>query len=74
MINKNAVIGNNCNISQFCMVGSTIEFAPTIGDNLYWSWFIVVKNILNNCTAAGNYKKVISKNNSERFIQNKYNI
>lgn len=92
MINKNAVIGNNCNISQFCTVGSTTEFAPTIGDNCYigpnsciignvvvgndaciGAGSIVVKNIPGNCTAAGNYAKVISNNNSERFIQNKYN-
>ena len=93
MINKNTVIGNNCNISQFCTIGSNTNFAPVIGNNCYigpnsciienvvignsvciGAGSVVVKNIPDNCTAAGNYAKVISKNNSDRFIQNKYSV
>lgn len=35
MINKNAVIGNNCNISQFITVGSTGMIALAVGDEFY---------------------------------------
>lgn len=34
-INKNVIIGNNCNISQCCTIGSNIDKAALIGDNVY---------------------------------------
>lgn len=35
VINKSAVIGKNCNISQFVTIGSMNYDAATIGDNVY---------------------------------------
>lgn len=35
VINKTAVIGNNCNLSQFLTIGTNKNQAATIGDNVY---------------------------------------
>lgn len=35
IINPTTIIGNNCNLSQFCTIGSNDENAATIGDNVY---------------------------------------
>lgn len=35
VVNKTAVIGNNCNLSQFTSIGSNHNCAATIGDNVY---------------------------------------
>ena len=37
VINRNSVIGANCNFSQNITLGSLNESAPTIGDNLSWA-------------------------------------
>ena len=34
-MNETAVIGNNCNLSQFTSIGSNHNCAVTIGDNVY---------------------------------------
>lgn len=35
VVNKTAVIGNNCNLSQFTTIGTNHYHAATIGDNVY---------------------------------------
>lgn len=35
VVNKTAVIGNNCNLSQFTTIGTNHYCAATIGDNVY---------------------------------------
>lgn len=35
VVNKTAVIGNNCNLSQFTSIGTNMGKAATIGDNTY---------------------------------------
>ncbi len=35
VINKNTIIGNNCNISQGLTIGTNHELAAVIGDNVY---------------------------------------
>lgn len=35
VINGTAILGNNCNLSQFTTIGSNHNLAATIGDNVY---------------------------------------
>lgn len=35
VVNNTAVIGNNCNLSHFCTIGSNYDNAAVIGNNVY---------------------------------------
>lgn len=65
-----AIIGNDVYIGpNSCIVEKVI-----IGSNsVIGAGSVVIKDVPPICTVAGNPAKVISKNNSERFIYNKYN-
>ncbi len=77
-VNRTAVLGHNCSLSQFTTIGSNHDNAAVIGDNVYigpnvclvenvhigdnsviGAGSVVTKDIPANCTAAGNYAKVL---------------
>lgn len=66
-----AIIGDNVYIGpNVCLVENVI-----IGENVVVAaGAIVVKNAPPNCTVGGNPAKIISFNNSQRFIRNKWVI
>lgn len=91
VINPTAVIGNNCNLSQFTTIGANDGQAATIGDNVYigpgvslvesvrigsnatiGAGAIVVKDVPENATVAGNPARVISWKTPARYILNRY--
>ncbi|WP_236040898.1 serine O-acetyltransferase [Marinobacter nauticus] len=91
VVNPTAVIGNNCNLSQFVTIGSNHGRAAEIGDNVYvgpsvcivesvkigsgaciGAGAVVVSDVPPNNTAAGVPAKVVSRNDSSRYIQNKW--
>lgn len=92
VVNSSAVIGNNCNLSQFTTIGANGGLpAAQIGDNTYLgpgvccvdsviigknvtigAGSVVVKDIPDNATAAGNYAKVLNFNNPGRYIRNRW--
>lgn len=93
VINSTAVIGNNCNLSQFTTIGANESRAAIIGDNVYigpnvcivedvrignnvtiGAGSVVVKDIPENATAAGNYAKVLNYKNPGRFIGNRWEV
>jgi serine O-acetyltransferase len=93
VINKTAVIGNNCNLSQFVTIGSNHGQAANIGDNVYigpntcivedvtignnvtiGAGSVVVKNIPDNFTAAGNPARLLSEKCPARYIENRWPI
>lgn len=80
VVNRTAVLGHNCSLSQFTTIGSNHEHAAVVGDNVYigpncclvenvhigdntviGAGSVVTKDIPANCTAAGNYAKVLHK-------------
>ena len=65
IVNPSAVIGNNCNLSQFTTIGSNV----TIG-----AGSVVTKDIPDNATAVGNYAKVVNYNNPGRYILNPWKV
>lgn len=90
VVNHTANIGDNCNLSQGCTIGSNFDKAAIIGNNVYigpncciieqviigdnvtiGAGSIVVKNIEDNATVAGNPARVLSFNGPGRFITNR---
>lgn len=91
VVNRTAVIGNNCNLSQFTSIGSNFKKAAIIGNNVYigpnvsivenvkigdnatiGAGSVVVKDIPENATAAGNYAKVLNYNDPGRFVHRRW--
>jgi serine O-acetyltransferase len=63
IVNESAVIGNNCNLSQFTTIGSNEGQAAIIGDNCYIGPKVnLVENVHigNNCTIGAGV--VVTKN------------
>ena len=63
VINPTAVIGNNCNLSQFVTIGDNV----TIG-----AGSVVTHDIPDNATAAGNYAKVLNYNRPGKYVENRW--
>jgi len=77
VINPTAVIGNNCNLSQFTTIGSNHNQAAVIGNNVgnevtIGAGAVVVKDIPDNATAVGVPAKVVSYSNPGRYINSKW--
>jgi serine O-acetyltransferase len=63
VVNPSAIIGNNCNLSQFTTIGSNEGNAAIIGDNVYIGPNVcIVENVVigNNCTIGAG--AVVTKN------------
>lgn len=91
-VNPDAIIGNNCNLSQCTTIGSNFRNrAAVIGDNVYiapnvsivdavvigsnvviGAGSVVVKDVTENVTFAGNPAKEISKNNSIQLVTHRW--
>lgn len=66
VINDTAIIGNNCNISHFCTIGSNFDKAAIIGNNVYVGPSVcIVENVIigNNVTIGAG--SVVVKNIEE---------
>lgn len=75
VINENAIIGSNCNLSQFVTIGANNGKAAVIGNNVtIGAGSVVTKDIPDNATVAGNYAKVLNHNNPGRYIKNRWPI
>jgi serine O-acetyltransferase len=93
IIHPTAVIGNNCNLSQFTTIGSNHGKAATIGNNVYigpsvcivedinignnvtiGAGAVIIKDAPDNSTVVGVPGKVVSYENSGRYIHNKWQI
>lgn len=55
VINKNTIIGNNCNVSQFLSIGSNKGTPAVIGDNVYIGPNVcIVEDVhIGNCSVIG---------------------
>lgn len=93
VINDDAKIGNNVNISQCVTIGANDGMAAKIGDNVYigpnvcivegvkignnvtiGAGSVVTKDLPDNCTAAGNYAKVLNYKNPGRYVTNRWKV
>ena len=62
MINPNAVIGNNCNLSQFTTIGSNESKGAIIGDNTYIGPNVcIVENVKIGCNVTIGAGSVVTK-------------
>ena len=82
IINPTAVIGNNCNLSQFVTIGAIDGNAAEIGDNVFigpgnnvtiGSGSVVTHDIPDNATVAGNYAKVLNYDRPGKYVENRWN-
>ena len=84
IINPTAVIGNNCNLSQFVTIGAIDGNAAEIGDNVYIGPNCclienvrignnVTHDIPDNATVAGNYAKVLNYDRPGKYVENRWN-
>ena len=63
IINNTAVIGNNCNLSPFVVIGSNNNTAATIGDNVYLGPHVcVVENVEISDNVTIGAGSVVTKN------------
>ena len=69
MVKSAAVCGDNVYIGpNSCIVENVI-----IGsDSVIGAGAVVVKDVPENCTVAGCPAKIVSRNNSDRYIVNRY--